>query len=796
MHNTASLRARTTPNLSRIQKINNASADASSAETESAPYPKHYPKSDLGSPLRKVFNALWAADCKWDSGQDWQCPAHEDSRASLGVAVGKKVPVLLHCAAGCSPERVLKALNLTWASLGAKIITRRWTYTDENGEPLLTVTRRDLPSGKKQFYQQRADGRGSVKGVRRVLFDLPRLRAVCAGGGTVYLVEGEKSVDALNRLPEFSFDLSGRSASVATTALAGAAQAWPAEFSWMLRGARRVVVVADNDVAGYERARKVFDALTEAKAAGQLAVGSAQPRKFALGLVEVRASATHGNHDDVVEHLASGATLADLQAVSRETLDNILAVKKGEEIEAQVQDGSAHTDVAAVALLWQLHGERLRFCPPKKAWFVWTGEFWRPDEKDEIYDYARTLSSHLFAEGKKLAGEDERKKQFSWAKMLCSGAKLDTVVKLASRTAEFKVSPRELNADPFLLCCENGTLDLKTGELREHRQTDLITVMAPVQFVEGARDRAWSSFLRQVLGKDRETARFLKRAFYITLMGTATEKSFFNLYDGNVGNTGKTTFLECIKAVIGDYCGVVNAETFLANPTYGGSIRSDLAACDGKRMVLSNEIPAGRKLDSDMLKKLTDGGGTYMYRQLHEKAYTAPITFTIWLDGNKTARAMTDDDPLFARWRLIAFDRQIEKPDPHWRERNVERAEFRAAVLWWIVSARESYWKDGLGSSLKIEKATKEVRAAMDPLREFWEDCIDFGPENWDSWHNLSTAKTIFSRENPGDREISATTFRELLRSKGATPVTRRVNGKETRGWSNLKVKENALSVV
>jgi hypothetical protein len=75
----------------------------------------------------------------------------------------------------------------------------------------------------------------------------------------------------------------------------------------------------------------------------------------------------------------------------------------------------------------------------------------------------------------------------------------------------------ELDADPWLLNVENGTLDLRSGELRDHHGEDLMTKLVPVCYVSGARAPVWEAFLERVLPSEG-LRRFVRRA--ITLRGT------------------------------------------------------------------------------------------------------------------------------------------------------------------------------------------------------------------------------------------------------------------------------------
>lgn len=71
-------------------------------------------------PVQSVHHALTTAGCD-PRGDVWKltarCPAHEDRSPSLSVAEGVDGRAVLHCHAGCRPERVVRAMGLQWADL-------------------------------------------------------------------------------------------------------------------------------------------------------------------------------------------------------------------------------------------------------------------------------------------------------------------------------------------------------------------------------------------------------------------------------------------------------------------------------------------------------------------------------------------------------------------------------------------------------------------------------------------------------------------------------------------------------
>jgi hypothetical protein len=187
----------------------------------------------------------------------FRCPVHADGHASGSLSEGDDGRALLHCHAGCSCEEIVERIGLTMADLfdeepkAERRIVATYDYADEAGTRLYQVVR-FVP---KDFRQRRPDGSGGwawdMKNVRRVLYRLPDLLETAKNGGTIYVVEGERDADAINAGDP---DSAGR---FIATCNPGGAGKWRAEYAECLRGASKVVIVADKDEPGRRHALDV-----------------------------------------------------------------------------------------------------------------------------------------------------------------------------------------------------------------------------------------------------------------------------------------------------------------------------------------------------------------------------------------------------------------------------------------------------------------------------------------------------------------------------------------------------------
>ncbi len=202
------------------------------------------------------------------SGAGYQacCPAHDDQTPSLCIDETDNGKVLIHCQAGCPTETVMQSLGLTMAALAGETpqTTDRsewWTprgeaianydYVSEHGELLFQVLR--LPG---KGFMQRKPGldrpwEWRLGDVRRVLYRLPKVLNAVIGGETIWIVEGEEDVHALERV------------GAVATCNSGGAGKWLDAYADCLKGASECIVVADKDAPGYKHAHAVVASLKD-----------------------------------------------------------------------------------------------------------------------------------------------------------------------------------------------------------------------------------------------------------------------------------------------------------------------------------------------------------------------------------------------------------------------------------------------------------------------------------------------------------------------------------------------------
>jgi putative DNA primase/helicase len=366
-----------------------------------------------------------------------------------------------------SGDAILQALGLTWpdvlparaeapASSGQRIY---YDYLDESGK-LLYQAVRILTADGKTFRQRRPDGEGgwiwNLQNTRRVLYRLPELLAA-SPDRLVYVPEGEKDCDNLRAVGE-----------IATTNPQGAGK-WRPEYAEALRG-RHVVVLPDNDEPGRKHGEDV----------ARLLRGVAASIKVVL-LPGLRAKG------DVSDWLAAGHTAEELRAlVEAAPLFDATKQGQGETVTADAvlssgQDGHrpprafALTETGGAELFADRLTEDWHYCEDRKQWIGWSSGRWAFDPGDvAITERSKLVAQEFLAEAQwALKADDARAKAFAQFAATAQRRQFRrAIIDLARSEPGILIPFADFDRDAFLLNFVNGTLSLRTGELRPHSRED------------------------------------------------------------------------------------------------------------------------------------------------------------------------------------------------------------------------------------------------------------------------------------------------------------------------------------
>jgi hypothetical protein len=318
-------------------------------------------------------------------------------------------------------------------------------------------------------------------------------------------------------------------------------------------------------------------------------------------------------HDDEVASRLQGVVSTDqqLEARRRVTGAPTLADRIGDDIVEKVRewlnlktenDESSvhHTDLGNSLRLIAEYGKDLRFCHESGKWLVWNGELWATDNSGVVDRFAKDTVRKIYLDAGGATNDSGRESLAKHALKSEGEARLRAMVNLAKTEPEIPVSVAQLDADPWLLNCRNGTLDLRTGKLLSHFRDNLCTKHVPIAFDREAKCPTWIQFLRRVMAGNKSLIQFLQRTVGYALTGSTSEQVLFFLY--GTGANGKSTFVETYRKLLGDYAQAADFDTFVAQKNDGP--RNDIARLKGARFVAAVEAAQGRQLARTLSNRL------------------------------------------------------------------------------------------------------------------------------------------------------------------------------------------------
>src|SRR5215471_21647987 len=360
-------------------------------------------------------------------------------------------------------------------------------------------------------------------------------------------------------------------------------------------------------------------------------------------------------------------------------------------------------------------------------------------------------------------GDNAAKALLAHIKGSLSTSRLKSAVEQAHTWDGVCLPPSAFDTQPWLLNCSNGTLDLQTGKLREHAATDFLTKCLPIAYDPDAHCPTWIQFLEKVLANNAELIVFVQKALGYSLTGSTREQCFFLLHGPT--KTGKSTFLNIAKALLGPYGTQAEMSTFLHKDRE--TIRNDLADLAGMRLVSAIETDAGKRLAASLMKQLTGGTDSIKARFLFEEYFEYRPQFKVFLASNHKPKANPTDDALWERVKVIPFTVHIPKPD---RDKQLEAKllEELPGILAWAVRGCLAWQKaDSLGEPAVVIDATQQYREEMDTLTRFLDECCFVREDDYVKVQatRLASAYQLWCRRT-GETPLTNTAFITALEQR------------------------------
>ena len=535
----------------------------------------------------------------------------------------------------------------------------------------------------------------------------------------VFLVEGEKDVDTLTKhgLPAVSLPNGAH---------------WENEYAAYFSD-KVIIILPDNDGAGRGYAKAALKAL--------------KPTNYNTGIMQLNNWWPEiPEKGDVSDYIAAKGEEA--VAKLKETLDVVTRNRKpapAVKVVPVAQCSTATVTVAATSapLMLKTYGDysnpkysttdngsgrlfsdivkgQARYVASRKSWFIYDGTRWAPDEGNmATMEMCKTIGDALNRYAFDIKDEKKRQEYLRYTIRWLSRNYRKTI--LDDAASVYNIGMGEFDADVNLLNCKNGTLDLKTMKFRSHNPDDKITKIADVVYDPNAKCPRFDQFLTEVMSGDADKSAFLQKALGYALSGDSRFECLFFLYGATTRN-GKSTLMESVLRVFGDYGLTVAPETIAAKQRNSSGPSEDLARLAGRRLANISEPSRGMRLNAAQVKSMT-GNDSINARFLHCNSFDFRPQFKLYINTNYLPSV--DDMSLFSsnRVRVIPFDRHFEpqEQDPNLKHL-FAKEESKSAILNWLIAGWQLLQKEGLNSPAAVVEATKEYSRDSNKIALFAEE--------------------------------------------------------------------------
>src|SRR5215204_5259479 len=416
------------------------------------------------------------------------------------------------------------------------------------------------------------------------------------------------------------------------------------------------------------------------------------------------------------------------------------------------------TDLGNAQRLVARHGDDLRYCHPWGKWLAWDGRRWAVDATGEVERRAVETVASIYTEAANADDKDERKATAHHAERSEARRAIDAMIALARSRPGVPIMPDDLDDDPWALNTASGTVDLRTGDLRAHDRSDLITKITPVEYDLDAQAPIFKRFMEQILPQEAVRG-FLQRAVGYAATGVAREEMLPILH--GLGANGKSTLTGVLLEALGDYAIQAAPDLLMLKK---GAHPTELADLFGARFVVCMENEEGRRLAEALVKQLT-GRERIRARRMREDFWEFAPTHTVFLGTNHRPEVRGTDHAIWRRLKLVPFDVTIAEAEQDKRLAAKLCAE-RSGILAWIVRGCLEYQREGLGEPEEVKVATEGYRVEMDVLAAFIEDRCVVHPRASAGATPLYNAYKDWCDES-GETKLTQTKFGRRLKERG-----------------------------
>jgi len=420
-----------------------------------------------------------------------------------------------------------------------------------------------------------------------------------------------------------------------------------------------------------------------------------------------------------------------------------------------------------------------RFIHDEGEWVLWDQGRWLRDDREQVRQRVKSI---LAARMKRARGPEEEE-----ALLRFDNSKgIDSLIKYTRSEPAISASSDEFDQDPWVIGCTNGILDLRTGQLSPPTPGVMMRNQVNVAYNPDASCPRWTRHLDETHPGKPEIGAFLQRWFGYCLTGDTSEAKIVVFY--GVGRNGKSTIVDALHAIMGDYCGVAAKPLLLCNPKGDDPTAASPAVVDvkGKRIMTLSETSVDAKISEDSIKLLT-GGEAITGRRMREGYITFRSQAKIIFSSNHRPRIQGTDEGIWSRMILVKFPESFKGREDYALKETIQSE--LEGIFAWMVQGCAIWQEKRLSIPPVIVRDTAEYRRDEDIINLFLDENTSTDPDARCPRKDAYVRYQTWVRDS-GLKPMSRPNFNRRLLDKGVGTVKR--DGYEH--WVGFALKEEELA--
>ena len=293
---------------------------------------------------------------------------------------------------------------------------------------------------------------------------------------------------------------------------------------------------------------------------------------------------------------------------------------------------------------------------------------------------------------------------------------------------------------------QNGVLDLSTMELYPHDTKYRLHKIMGCEYQPEANCPVFDTMLETLL-PDEAVRRELIKALGLCLAKEQlpAKKALFLL--AGPKDTGKTTLINCINSVLGDYGTNIDNSLLMRSQSNRSNVGPEMLALYDSIFISTSEVSQDARLDGAKVKALT-GNTIISTRNLYDRQMiTFSVIGLIFIDTNHKP-AMPNDEALWGRVKIFPFKEVVTNKDKHLQKKlEAEKAGIFNRLLEGLKLAID---EDEIIECPAMLQAKEEYKSEMTVVEQFISDCLVMSDSDTDKVATTKVFETYlnWSKDN------------------------------------------------